>query len=437
VYELSSFVRLLVKHVRYKSALWHTEIKFKKEEEEDMTQRSNASKKFPFTKKALEALPPHDPNSPSREAEYSDQECTGLRLRVSKGAGKKYFQYRYTFLSRKYCISIGEFPAISVQDARQIAAEYKLMIARGNNPATQKNKARTEETFEQFCKYYLDYARQQKKTWQDDKYKIDKRLIPALGKFRLSAITTKDIAMLNTKELERTSVCTANHLFSTLRSMMNFAVKLGLIEKNPCAGLSKFREGPLRERYLSREELPRFLRALAKEDDTLSKAAILLLLFTGCRKNEILSLQWSQIRLDEGRFLLPVTKNGRSRSVILNQRASEILQELASRKGEADRTSKSNYVFPSRHDTKKKYLYDLRKPLQKACTLAGIENFRTHDLRHTFASIAVSSGADLYAVQRLLGHTDISMTQRYSHLSAYDLQTATQGVAALMDRLAA
>ena len=179
------------------------------------------------------------------------------------------------------------------------------------------------------------------------------------------------------------------------------------------------------------------MRALAEENDTLSKAAILLLLFTGCRRTEILSMKWNQVRLDEGRLYLPVTKNGRSRTVFLNQKSSEILQELVSRKEESERTRNTEYVFPSRNGTKKGRLHDLRKPLQKACSIAGIENFRTHDLRHTFASLCVSSGADLYAVQRLLGHSDISMTQRYAHLSSNDLRAATQGVAALIDRVAA
>ena len=130
----------------------------------------------------------------------------------------------------------------------------------------------------------------------------------------------------------------------------------------------------------------------------------------------------------------PFTKNGKSRLVHLNQRSSEILQDLAARKDQTERTKNSNYVFPSRQGTRKKYLFDLRKPLEKACALAGIENFHTHDLRHTFASLAVSSGVDLYAVQRLLGHQDITMTQRYADLSANDLQVATEGIAALIEQ---
>lgn len=399
--------------------------------------KPNSCRKFPFTKKAIDALPAHDPESPSTDAEYSDVECIGLRLRVSKG-GRKFFQYRYSFLGRKFCLNIGSWPEISINDARQIVSEYKLMIARGKNPATEKQKAKSEQSFEEYSREYSKIARQSKKekTAHDEQYMIDKSLLPVLGKLKLSSITTKDVALLHAKEKERTSACTANHLLALLRTMLNKAVRWELITKNPCDGVTKFHEGPLRERYLARDEIPRFMKAMAEENDTLSKAAMLLLLFTGCRKTEILSLKWSQVHLDEGRIYLPLTKNGRSRTVHLNQKASEVLQELTISRDDKERTKNSEYVFPSRQGTRKGRIHDLRIPLKKICTIAGIENFRTHDLRHTFASLCVSSGADLYAVQRLLGHSDISMTQRYSHLSASDLQIATQGVVTLMNRLA-
>lgn len=423
--------------MRCQTALCHTH--FTEREEINMTSRCNTSRKFPFTKRAIEALPAHDPNSPSREVEYSDAECIGLRLRVSKN-GRKFFQFRYNFNGRKFCINIGEHSnsGISVQDARQIVGEYKLILARGKNPASDKNKSISEMTFEQYAVQYLEYSRSQKLSWREEQYKIDNSLNPAWGKLRLSTITTKDVALLHAKEKERTSTCTANHLFSTIRAMFNRAIHWGLLEASPCRGLTKFREDPLRERYLSRnDELPRFLKALALEDDTLSKAALLLLLFTGCRRNEIVSMKWNQVRLDEGRIFLPVTKNGKSRTVHLNMKAAEVLEELSMMRCASERTRDSPYVFPSRQGTNKGHLFDLRKPLLKACALAGIEDFRTHDLRHTFASLAVSSGADLYAVQRLLGHSDISMTQRYAHLSSSDLQSATQGVAAFIEQVAA
>ena len=93
-----------------------------------------SSKRFAFTKRAIEALSPHDADSKSREAEYSDAECIGLKLRVSKG-GRKFFQHRYRYMSRKKCLSIGEFPYVSLQDARQKVHEHKSLLARQIDPS--------------------------------------------------------------------------------------------------------------------------------------------------------------------------------------------------------------------------------------------------------------------------------------------------------------
>lgn len=80
------------------------------------------------------------------------------------------------------------------------------------------------------------------------------------------------------------------------------------------------------------------------------------------------------------------------------------------------------------------YAYDLRKPFEKACEAAGIEGLRIHDLRHSFATLAIQGGASLYDVQTLLGHSDISMTQRYAHMVDDSLQKATDNMAGMIDR---
>lgn len=399
--------------------------------------RPQQARKFPFTKTAIEALPAHNASSASRECEYADAECIGLHLRVSKN-GRKFFQHRYRFLGRKKCLNVGEFPAVSVKDARQITSEHKSLLARSKDPAEEKGKLKADLTFAEFAeKYYIPHAKQHKATWDDDEQKVARRLNPVLGQLRLTTITPRDVALLHAKEKERTTACTANHLLGTLRRMLNLAVKWGMLEKNPAAEQEKFKEGPLRERYLSKEELPKFLVALDEEEDRLSVAAIRLLLFTGCRREEMLSLKWENVRRDEERIFLPKTKNGHSRTVHLNERALAVLDDLKARKDAEPRTRDSDFVFPSRAGTRKGYIYDLRKPFEKACQAAGMENFRVHDLRHSFASLAVMAGASLYDVQNLLGHRDIAMTQRYAHLDAHSLKKATASVSSMLDRAAA
>jgi integrase len=313
--------------------------------------------------------------------------------------------------------------------------EHKALLARDKDPAAERGKVRDDLTFEDFARqHYLPYAKSHKQTWDTDRMQIERRLNPALGNLRMRSITSKDISHIHLEEKARTSASTANHLLTLLKRMLNLAVKWGLLEKNPAGGQEKFKEGPLRERYLSKEELPRFLKALEEQDDRLSVAALRLLLYTGCRREEVVSLRWENAHLNEERIYLSKTKNGHRRTVHLNGRAKEVILDLLARKEQEDRTRGSEYVFPSRNGAKKPYIYDLRKPFEKACATAGIENFRIHDLRHTFASMAVSSGVPLYTVQRLLGHQDIAMTQRYSHLSDADMKKATEAVSDMLDK---
>lgn len=388
-------------------------------------------KRFPFTKRAIEALPAHAMDSPSREAEYTDMECIGLHLRVGK-SGRKFFQHRYRHLGRKKCLTLGEFPHVTVQEARQRVSEHKSLLARDVDPADERSQKRNDLTLAEFIKaYYIPHATMHKRTWQEDVYKIDRRIDPALGKLRLSAITSRDISSFQAKVKEQCSSTTANHYLILVRRMLNLAVKWGLLEKNPASGVDKFKELPHRERYLTKEELPRFLRSLDLQDDRLSVAAIKLLLFTGCRKGEILALRWEDVQ--EGRLFLPMTKNGKSRSVILNAKAKEVIASLKERKDQLPLTRNSIYVFPSRDGSRKKHIIDLRVPFEKVCEAAGIEGLRIHDLRHSFATIAVMAGASLYDVQKLLGHSDVSMTQRYAHMVDDNLQRATDGVSTAIE----
>jgi integrase len=394
-----------------------------------------SKKRFPFTKRTIEALEAHDAGSPSREAEYSDVECIGLKLRVSKG-GRKFFQHRYRYLGRKKCLSIGEFPFVSIQEARQLVSEHKSLLAKRVDPANEKFRKLKDPNFSTFCKnFYIPHAKMHKKTWKEDTYKIKRQLIPAFGTYRLSTITTRDLMEFHSKQKERTSATTANHYMTLIKRMFNLAVKWGLLDKSPAANIDKFKEKPYRERYLTREELPRFLRAVEGLEDTLSKAAIKLLLFTGGRRGEILSLQWHQVKLNEQRIFLPETKNGKSRSILLNSRAMTVLRTLWKNKDLEPRTADSDYLFPSRGGSRRPHILDLRIPLGKVLEESGIENLRIHDLRHSFATLALQGGASLYDVSKLLGHSDISMTQRYAHMVDDSLQKATDNMAGVIDKV--
>ncbi len=140
------------------------------------------------------------------------------------------------------------------------------------------------------------------------------------------------------------------------------------------------------------------------------------------------------MKIEEKRLFLPNTKNGKSRSIILNDRAMAVLKDLEADKDKSDRTKGSDYLFPSRGGSRRPFILDMRIPFGKVCESAGIEGLHIHDLRHSFATLAIQGGASLYDVSKLLGHSDVSMSQRYAHVSDDSLQKATDNMAGVIDR---
>jgi integrase len=128
------------------------------------------------------------------------------------------------------------------------------------------------------------------------------------------------------------------------------------------------------------------------------------------RKSEILNLTWDNVDLKNGLILLEKTKNGERREIPMNEPLKQLFRQLFSR-----RRLDTEYVFVN-PETGKRYI-DLKRSFATACKKSGIRDFHFHDLRHTFASQLVMNGVDLKTVQELLGHKDIKMTLRYSHLS--------------------
>ncbi|GAB6145008.1 tyrosine-type recombinase/integrase [Desulfocicer niacini] len=384
-------------------------------------QHSRSTNKFRFSKTALDKLPPNAKDSPSREKEYSDQEVIGLKLLVSKN-GRKFFHLRYRYNKRKRVISIGEYPAVSISDARQRANEFKNMLSRGIDPLLERNKQSDSITFAEFVtQEYIPFAKVNKKSWKDDSNKYEKDMKKAFGKLPLSAITTRDIQQYQTKIKARTSAGTSNRHYSLLSRIFNLAIEWGFLEKNPCKGVKKQKEAGGKERYLNKDELKRFLQALDEVEQSVSTHSIRFLLFSGARMSEALGLLWTNVDIEGGTALLADTKGGKARTITLNDLAKQVLVEMRSFKI-------NKYVFPGAKANT--HLASPRRLFETVKEKTGIGNFRIHDLRHSFASIAVNNGASLYEVQRLLGHASSNMTQRYAHLSDKAVRDATDGVAA-------
>lgn len=209
--------------------------------------------------------------------------------------------------------------------------------------------------------------------------------------------------------------------------MFNLAEVWGLRPdgSNPCRHVPKYREKK-RERFLSQHELQRLGEVLAEVERDGSEtpfivAAFRLLLLTGCRLSEIQTLQWAFIT--EAGMELPDSKTG-ARRIPLPHAARAVLDRLP-------RTPGNPYVIEGKLPGQ--YASDLQCPWRRIRAKAGLDEVRIHDLRHTYASNAVSSGMPIQMVGRLLGHTQLQTTMRYAHLADDPVRRAAEENAARLN----
>jgi integrase len=378
--------------------------------------------RFRFTDRTIEALPTPPQECASTDAEYSDLEVPGLKVFVGKG-GRKAFHLRYRLLGRKRCIRIGPFPSVTVKDARLRAHEFKALVARDIDPLTERETKAAVPTFEEFAtKHYLPFAKSRKRSWLDDSRMIKTAFVPAFGRRRITEITTRDVARLLETLKERRTASTSNRYFAVILRMFNLAVQWGYLERNPMTGLKKYPENNARERYLTADEIARLLKELEEWPSRAVSGLLRFLLFTGTRFGEGAHLTWDRVNLDNATVFLDKTKSGRTRTVLMNSLALGVLQEM-----QALRKNNHPFVFPGRFENDG--IRAPRNAFKKLCRKLKLDNLKMHDLRHSFASLAVNAGASLYDVQKLLGHANSAMTQRYSHLSDHTLRAASETVA--------
>jgi len=342
-----------------------------------------------------------------------DDRIPGFGLRVSKGGAKSYaLKYRRGGAQR--WLTIGRHGAPWTPDtARKEARRLLGFIAEGRDPAAERAEARNAEEFAAFADRYLnDHARVHKKSASvgDDERNLRNHILPKFRRLLVRDIMRQDIARLHLSMKE--TPYAANRCLALLSHMFKKAEAWGLRPdgSNPCAHVDKFKE-KARERFLSAEEIAQLGRVLAKTNGRAESpavvAAVRLLLLTGARLNEILTLKWSQVDFDARLLRLSDSKTG-EKTIVLSEPAIEVLTSLP-------RMAENPFVIYGRK--KGTHLVNLQKPWRRIRAEAGLEDVRIHDLRHSFASIAAANGMSLPMIGSLLGHSQAQTTQRYAHLA--------------------
>ncbi len=351
----------------------------------------------------------------------------GVRCRAS---GAKYYVVKFrTTAGRPRWVTIGRHGAPWTPDAaRKEALRLLGQVAAGQDPASEREAMRRDLTIAELCDVYVAEGCTTKKssTLIVDRSSIERHIKPLLGRRRAREVTRADVERfqqdvangktatdVRTKVRGRAIVSggrgTAARAVGVLGAIFSVAVRRELRPDNPVKGVKLF-ERNKRERFLSTVELARLGDALtaAKQggENPFAIAALRLLALTGARKSEILGLRWEWVDFERRCLRLPDSKTG-AKVVPLGAPALELLASLP-------RVEGNPHVLPSaRADG---HFVGLQKVWARVRKRAGLDGVRVHDLRHSFASVAVAGGDSLYLVGKVLGHRQARTTEVYAHL---------------------
>jgi len=293
--------------------------------------------------------------------------------------------------------------------AEQVLKDVQVKIAKGEYLGVLEEK---KILFEDYAQEYLEYSKANK-AWSTykrrDRFSIKHLLSVFKGKY-LFDLTPKMVEEYKALRLQDVAPATVNREVACLKAMYNKAIEWGYAKANPVKGIKKLKEPPGRLRYLKPEEVKSLIEFSPKH----IRPIVITALNTGMRKGEILDLKWSRVDMKNRKITVGNAKNNETRVIPINQTLYQELLNLSEK-------SKGEYVFSNRNGYPFK---EIKNGFSSALRKADIGGFRFHDLRHTFGSHLVMQGVDLRTVQQVMGHKEIKMTMRYSHLSPEFVQEA-------------
>lgn len=402
-----------------------------------------------LTKRTIDALKP----DPRRDTFLWDGELRGFGVRV-KPSGTKTFMIQYRNLEgrTRRCV-IGQYGVLTVEQARDMAQKKLAAVIDGADPSAERHAIRQGFTVSALCDWYLTEAEAGRligrnrrpikaSSLSGDRSRIALHIKPLIGNRVVSQLKLADIERLQgdiaagrtarARKIGRGGqtaggIGVAARAISTLRSLLNHARRLGLIEVSPATGVRIMAPQKLK-RYLSAGEirhLGKVMTQMEREGEhPTGLAAIRVMLLTGFRRMEVLAMRKEWVQPDDNLVRFPDTKSG-PQIRVAGDAAMTVLEAQALR-------SHSHYIFPA--DWGDGHFIGVVRVLQRVCMRAGLDEVTPHTLRHSFASMAAAQGFSELTISGLLGHAPRGVTQRYVHLDTALIIAADQ-VAAEIARL--
>ncbi len=356
--------------------------------------------------------------------EIGDAKIPALFIRINQT--KKTFFVRKRIEKNIRYLVLGDFPTLSLKDARKKAFDFISDIEENDAELRKKekeNRIPSIKTF--FHEVYLPRHAQKMMSEKSRKYvemSYRKYVDKYIGFKRLDNVTREDIEMIQSEALD-ISKQTSNHVLVMLKTFFNKAVEWRYLMFNPCLGVKKF-PTQARSRFLRPDELSRFFKELTSEPRTNIKNFVLMSIYTGQRKSNILSMSWKDIDLTNKLWHIPKTKNGLALDVPLIDDAVELLQKIPSKEY-------SEWVFPA--DSKSGHYESPKAAWETLLKKLDMTNLRIHDLRRTMGSYEAMADINLPLISRTLGHQSFQSTQIYARMNVESVRNAMTKAVDLMN----
>src|ERR1700730_5737795 len=339
-----------------------------------------------------------------------DKTVTGLGARITSNGHRAFVLTYVTRAGRQRRYTIGDCGHWTATDARTEERWLKALIDQGHDPLATVEAEREAPTMADLIKRFREehLVRLRPAVIVDYERMIRSHVLEHFSeKRKVADVHFEDVDALHRKITKAGHPYRANRVVKLLSKAFSLAIRWGWRTDNPCKGVQHNVEHN-RERYLEADELARLTEALAKADRDVADV-IKLLLLTGARRGEVLSMEWEHVDLGLGIWRKPPgdTKQKKSHEVPLNAPACAL---LAARYVDGA----VGFVFPGAGQ--RGHTVSVWRQWSKILKAAKIENLRIHDLRHSFASELVSAGHSLPLIGSLLGHRNPATTARYSHL---------------------
>ena len=435
----------------------------------------------------------------SRSADIRrDDKMRGLALRIFPSGTKTFVVEYVTKDGVRGRVKLGKHPGMKLEKARVEARRTLNAVDDGADPVAGKKAEAKTPTVKKLVERFLEDHAEKQPSFAASKSRLNRYVVPAWGTRKANAIKSNDVSKLHKQVAKQTSESTANRVLTVISKMFSLAELWGDIDQgtNPARGVTKYSEKDrIRSRWAKPEdELPRILVAISKEhsrlgeqstsikilaelndqpgltcseigrrvgvasanvwnllsnlqdqgrvmrrhdayysvrsvldDDINVRAAFLLLLSTGMRRGEVLKARWTNLDRPQASLFLPTSKSNKARSVPLSSFALAVVKALP-------RQDDSDYLFPGRK--RNPHLTNIAKAWNRIRKRAGTPDLRAHDLRRTFATLAIRAGWSQDMVGRVLGHANPAMTARYIDMPTGPLKALCEDVGKVLTDVA-